>query len=49
VLLLRVVADLPIAEIASIVGKGEAAVKALLRRGLASLERRLQDEEGTDA
>jgi RNA polymerase sigma factor (sigma-70 family) len=44
VLLLRVLADLPIAEIATIVGKGEPAVKALLRRGLASLGRRIEDD-----
>jgi RNA polymerase sigma factor (sigma-70 family) len=46
VLLLRVLADLPIAEIAGIVGKGEPAVKALLRRGLASVERRMNNGEG---
>lgn len=44
VLLLRVVADLPIAEIARIVGKGEPAVKALLRRALAAVARRLEGE-----
>jgi RNA polymerase sigma factor (sigma-70 family) len=48
VLLLRVVADLSIADIAAIVGKGEPAVKALLRRGLATLERRVDAEEGSD-
>jgi RNA polymerase sigma-70 factor (ECF subfamily) len=48
VLLLRVLADLPIAEIARIVGKGEPAVKALLRRASASLGRRMEDERGGD-
>jgi len=48
VLLLRMVADLPIAEIARIVDKGEPAVKALLRRGLASLGRRLDDDDAGD-
>jgi RNA polymerase sigma factor (sigma-70 family) len=45
VLLLRVLADLPVSEIAMIVNKPRSAVKALLRRGLASLDRTL----GTDA
>jgi RNA polymerase sigma factor (sigma-70 family) len=44
VLLLRMLADLPIAEIAEIVGKPESAVKALLRRALASLDRKLGTE-----
>lgn len=42
VLLLRLVADLPIAQVAKIVDKRAGAVKALQRRGLASL-RRLAD------
>ena len=41
VLLLRMLADLPIAEIAEVVGKPETAVKSLLRRALASLGRNL--------
>ena len=41
VLLLRVVADLSVAETAALVGKGEEAVKALQRRGLASLRRHI--------
>lgn len=45
VLLLRVVADLPVLEIARMLGKGEPAVKALLRRGVAAMERRRGDEE----
>ena len=45
VLLLRLVSDLPIAEVATIVGKRPGAVKALQHRGLAALRRRL-DAEG---
>jgi RNA polymerase sigma factor (sigma-70 family) len=41
VLLLRVVADLSVAETAAIVGKGEEAVKALQRRALAALRRQI--------
>lgn len=41
VLMLRILADLPIRDISRITGKGEAAVKALLRRGLASMARTL--------
>ncbi|MGZ4786435.1 MAG: RNA polymerase sigma factor, partial [Acidimicrobiales bacterium] len=41
VLMLRILADLPIRDICRITGKGEAAVKALLRRGLASMARTL--------
>ena len=40
VLLLRLVSDLPIAEVALILGKSQGAVKALHRRGLAALRRR---------
>lgn len=46
VLLLRSLADLPVRDIADVVGKPESAVKALLRRGVAQLERRL--EPGAD-
>lgn len=42
VLLLRTLADLPIRDICGVVGKPETAVKALLRRALASLERQLR-------
>jgi len=45
VLLLRVVADLPIRDIATVVGKPETAVKALLRRALQSLDRTLNEGE----
>src|SRR4051794_24910681 len=41
VLLLRIVADLSVAETAALVGKGEEAVKALQRRGLAALRRHI--------
>jgi RNA polymerase sigma-70 factor (ECF subfamily) len=41
VLLLRMLADLPVNDIAEIVGKPQSAVKALLRRALASLNRNL--------
>jgi RNA polymerase sigma-70 factor (ECF subfamily) len=47
-LMLRVLADLPVAEIADIMGKPQTAVKALLRRAFASLERQLSQEEATD-
>jgi RNA polymerase sigma-70 factor (ECF subfamily) len=43
VLLLRVLADLPIREVAAIVGKDETAVKALQRRAVAAVRRRLAD------
>ncbi|HYL53045.1 MAG TPA: RNA polymerase sigma factor [Acidimicrobiia bacterium] len=46
VLLLRVVADLSVEETAAVLGKGYEAVKALQRRGLASLRRALSSEEG---
>jgi RNA polymerase sigma factor (sigma-70 family) len=45
VLLLRVVADLPVAEVARIVGRSEGAVKALQRRALSALARQI-DREG---
>ena len=41
VLLLRIVGDLTVSEIACVVGKRPGAVKALQRRGLAALERQL--------
>jgi RNA polymerase sigma-70 factor, ECF subfamily len=44
VLLLRVLADLSVDEVASILGKRPGAVKALQRRGLASLARVLQGQ-----
>jgi RNA polymerase sigma-70 factor (ECF subfamily) len=43
VLLLRVLADLPVREVAAIVGKPESAVKALQRRAVASVRRRMKD------
>ncbi len=46
VLLLRVVGDLSVEETAAVLGKGYEAVKALQRRGLASLRRALSSEEG---
>jgi RNA polymerase sigma factor (sigma-70 family) len=45
VLLLRVVADLPVEEVARIVGRSPGAVKALQRRALSSLARQI-DREG---
>jgi RNA polymerase sigma-70 factor (ECF subfamily) len=45
VLLLRVVADLTVEQVAEVVGKPAGAVKALQRRGLAAL-RRLVEAEG---
>lgn len=49
VLLLRAVADLPIRDIAEVVGKPETAVKALLRRALASLERQTRVLSASEA
>jgi RNA polymerase sigma-70 factor (ECF subfamily) len=46
VLILRVVSGLSVRETASVLGKGEEAVKALQRRGLATLRRRLTGKEG---
>jgi len=42
VLLLRIVADLSVSETARILGKGESAVKATHRRGLARLQERAE-------
>jgi RNA polymerase sigma factor (sigma-70 family) len=47
-LMLRVLADLPVREISEILGKPETAVKALLRRAFAGLERLLTREESDD-
>ncbi|HVE92704.1 MAG TPA: RNA polymerase sigma factor [Actinomycetota bacterium] len=51
VVMLRLVADLPIAEVAEILGKKEGAVKALQHRAMATMARRLkgagQDLPGT--
>jgi RNA polymerase sigma factor (sigma-70 family) len=44
VLLLRILADLSVAEVASILGKSQGAVKTLQRRGLRSLVRKLEGE-----
>ena len=41
VLLLRLVSDLPVAEVALILSKSQGAVKALHRRGLAALRKRI--------
>ena len=46
VLLLRTVADLPVRDVAEVVGKPETAVKALLRRAVAAVERRLAEDDG---
>lgn len=46
VLLLRGLADLPLRDIAEVLGKPETAVKALMRRALASLERKMQEGLG---
>jgi RNA polymerase sigma factor (sigma-70 family) len=45
VLLLRIVADLTVGQVAAVMGRSEAAVKALQRRGLATLRSEL-DREG---
>jgi len=46
VLMLRIVADLSVDETAAVVGKSHEAVKALTRRGLASLRRAISESEG---
>jgi RNA polymerase sigma-70 factor (ECF subfamily) len=48
-LMLRVLADLPVRDVAEIMGKPETAVKALLRRAFAALERLLPREEADEA
>jgi RNA polymerase sigma-70 factor (ECF subfamily) len=47
VLFLRVIGDLSVAQTAQILGKGEEAVKALQRRGLAALRRAISDPGGS--
>lgn len=44
VLALRVVADLTVEQVAAVVGRSEGAVKALQRRALATLRRRVERE-----
>jgi RNA polymerase sigma factor (sigma-70 family) len=44
VILLRILADLSVADVASILGKSRGAVKTLQRRGLRSLVRQLEGE-----
>ena len=44
VILLRVVADLSVAEVAEILGKSQGGVKTLQRRGLRALAKALQEE-----
>jgi RNA polymerase sigma-70 factor (ECF subfamily) len=48
-LMLRVLADLSVPEIARVLDKPESAVKALLRRGFASLRRSLTPDEPSEA
>ena len=47
ILLLRTAADLTVAQVAYTLGKSEASVKALQRRGLAALKQRLEREAAT--
>lgn len=47
VLLLRILGDQTVAEVAQILGKRSGAVKALQRRGLAALHRRLMEQGRT--
>ena len=49
VLLLRVIADLSLDEVATLTGRPVGAVKALQHRGLASLRRRLAVSETSNA
>lgn len=44
VLVLRVVADLTVEQVAQVVGRSEGAVKALQRRGLATLRKMIETE-----
>lgn len=46
-LMLRILADLPVAQIAGILDKPESAVKALLRRATATMGRLLEADEAT--
>jgi DNA-directed RNA polymerase specialized sigma24 family protein len=46
---LRVVADLSVADVATIIGKNEAAVRALQFRAMHRLARELADEEEASA
>lgn len=48
VILLRFLADLTVPEVARVTGRSESAVKALQRRSLASLRRRISDEGSID-
>jgi RNA polymerase sigma-70 factor (ECF subfamily) len=48
VLLLRVFADLPVDEVAAIVGKRPTAVRALQHRAIVGLARRARDQSGKD-
>ncbi|MBW3567352.1 MAG: hypothetical protein KY410_05225, partial [Proteobacteria bacterium] len=45
VLLLRVVGDLPIADVATIIGKRTGAVKQLQRRAVEAMRRAIEDAE----
>lgn len=45
VLLLRTVSDLSVPSIAEVLGKPESAVKALLRRAMATLQRRIDEDD----
>jgi RNA polymerase sigma-70 factor (ECF subfamily) len=49
VLFLRVIGDMPVLEVARILGKPETAVKALQRRAVARLRRRLEEAGETSA
>ena len=46
VLMLRVIGDLTVEEVAKTIGKRPGAVKALQRRGLAAVRRELEGDEG---
>ncbi len=49
VLLLRILGDFSIEQVASVVGKRPGAVKALQRRGLAAIRRRMATRSGTQS
>ena len=48
VILLRFLGDLTVPEVASVTGRAESAVKALQRRGLATLRRKISDRGSID-
>lgn len=48
VLLLRLIADLSVAEVAAVMGKSQGSIKQLQRRGILALRKLLNDSEGRE-